>query len=458
MSAFEAPAGRPPLVRPGETMATVTAQISGIALRSRIERGWWLGFGFSALLVLLFLASILVLLLEGVGIWGIDIPVAWGFAIVNYVWWIAIASGGTLITAIFYLTGSEWRTSITRIAESMMVCAAACAGFFPILHLGRPWFFYWLVPYPATMGVWPQFRSPLLWDFFAVIVYIIASVLFWYVGLVPDLATLRDRARTPGRRLLYGIAALGWRGQSAHWRHYQAVYLVMAGMLTPLVVSIHSVVGLDFAGGLTPGWHSTLFPPFFVFGAMLSGFAMVLALVIPVRHAYGLQNLITPRHIDVLAKLLVASSIAIGYAYFMEAFSALYGDDQFERADMMERLVGAWAPFFWGTVLANVTIPQILWSPTLRARPAVIMAVSLVVIVGMWLERYLVVITSLARDFMPSIWHRFMPTLWDWGTFAGSIGLFLFGVFLFLRYLPIISMSEMRRLVPPEPREGEMGP
>lgn len=436
-----------PVVKPGETLASITDQISALALAPRAAWPWRIGFALSLALVAVLVGAVLWLFVGGIGIWGVDIPVAWGFAIVNYVWWIAIASGGTLISAIFYLLGAEWRTAITRIAESMMLFAAACAGIFPILHLGRPWLFYWLVPYPDTMGVWPQYRSPLLWDFFAILTYVVASILFWYLGLLPDLATLRDRASTRGRRIFYGLLALGWRGSARHWRAYQTTYLLFAALMTPLVVSVHSIVGLDFAGGLTPGWHSTQFPPFFVFGAMLSGFAMVLALIIPIRHAYGLHNLITARHLDVLAKLLLTSSLTIGYAYVMETFMPFYGDDPFERATIMERLVGVHATLFWSTVALNVVLPQLLWWPRLRAQPILLFGICLAVIVGMWLERNLIVITSLTRDFLPSSWGPFHPTIWDWATLLGTVGLFLAGMFLFLRLLPMVSMFEMRELL-----------
>ena len=435
------------LIGPGETYRSITAQISAIVLRRRTGAGWWTLFGLSGALVALLIVAITYLVARGVGIWGVDIPVAWGFAIINYVWWIAIASGGTLISAIFYLVGAEWRTSITRIAESMMVFAAVCAGIFPIIHLGRPWLFYWLVPYPNVMGVWPQFRSPLLWDFFAILVYVLASILFWYLGLLPDLATLRDRAPTRRCALFYGVLALGWRGSAAHWRHYRTLYLLLAGLLTPTVVSIHSIVGLDFAAGLTPGWHSTEFPPFFVFGAMLSGFAMVTALVIPIRHVYRLENLITERHLDLLGMMILVSGIAIGYAYAMELFTSLYGDDQFEHMTAMARLVGPFAPYFWATVVLNVMTPQLLWRRAVRLNPGTLFAICVAVIIGMWLERYLLVITSLSRDFMPSAFFSYTPTFWDWAVLAGSFGLFFCGLLLFLRFLPVIAMAEMRGMV-----------
>lgn len=426
-----------------QTATAIAEQVSAIALTRPTGLYWWAGFSVSLALLLLLTIAIGTLFIAGVGIWGIDMPVAWGLAIVNYVWWIAIASGGTLISAIFYLLGSEWRTPITRIAESMMVFAAACAGLFPILHLGRPWLFFWLFPYPATMQTWPQFRSPLLWDFVAIMVYVMASVLFWYLGLLPDLATLRDRATGRFAQFCYGLAALGWRGSAQHWRHYRVLYLLFAGLLTPTVVSIHSIVGLDFAAGMTPGWHSTEFPPFFVFGAMLSGFGMVTALVIVIRRFYGLANLITPHHLDILAMMLLASSVAIGYAYAMEVFAELYSADVFHHHTVIARLIGPFAPFFWATVLLNVCVPQLLWSRVLRRAPMPLFAICIAVMIGMWIERYLLVVTSLAQDFMPSAFGSYWPTFWDWATTLGSFGLFFTGIFLFLRFLPIVAMSEM---------------
>ena len=436
-----------PIVDPHETATSLTERICGITFDERAGRGWWLGFLCSLALVGLLVVALVYLFAVGVGIWGIQIPVAWGFAIINYVWWIAVASGGTLISAIFFLTRSEWRSGIVRIAETMMLMAALCAGIFPIIHLGRPWYFYWLIPYPSMLGIYPQFRSPLLWDFFALLTYVFASVLFWYVSLVPDLATMRDRAPTPGWRLFYGTLALGWRGSAEHWRHHKTATLLFAGLLTPVVVSIHSVVGLDFAGGLTPGWHSTQFPHFFVFGAMLSGFATVMALVIPIRSVYRLQGLITFRHLDVLGKLLVASSLAVGYAYLMEVFLPLYGTDPYEKETVMLRLVGTNAPVFWATVSCNVVIPQLFWFPAVRRTPLLAFCICLVIITGMWLERYVIVVTSLARDFMPSAWQDFVPTFWDWATLAGTIGLFIAGIFVFVRLLPVVSMAEMRELI-----------
>jgi molybdopterin-containing oxidoreductase family membrane subunit len=362
-------------------------------------------------------------------------------------WWIAIASGGTFISALFFLVRVEWRTSINRVAESMMLFGAAAAGVYPILHLGRPWFAYWLFFYPNTMGLWPQFRSPLLWDFWALYTYVLASVLYWYFGLLPDLATVRDRASTRTRQWVYGFFAMGFRGSSKQWRHYHATYGIMAAIMAPVVVSIHSIVGLDFAGAATVGWHSTEFPPFFVFGALLSGFAVVLLIVIPMRRLMRLEDFITGRHLDVLCKLLITSSLLLGYAYIMDAFTTYYGGDPADIRMFGVRVHGIYMPVYYGAILFNILVPQLLWIRPLRMRQPVVILISLGVIVGMWLERYEIVITSLHRPHLPSSWGIFHATFWDWATLAGTVGLFLSGILLSLRFLPAISMHEMRSLI-----------
>lgn len=432
---------------PAPTIGSMTDDICAIALRPHGASWWRLALIPAAFLVLLLVFAIAWLFAAGIGIWGVGWPVVWGFAIINYVWWIAIASGGTFISALFYLMRVQWRTPLNRIAETMTVFAAACAGIYPILHLGRPWLFYWLFPYPSTMTVWPQFRSPLLWDFFAILTYVVSSVLFWYFGLVPDLATLRDRATTRGRHRLYGVLALGFRGADTQWRHYRATYGVLAAIMAPLVVSVHSIVGLDFAGAATLGWHSTLFPPFFVFGALLSGFAMVLLLVIPLRRALGLQAYITGWHLDVLCRLLLLSSLLVGYAYVMDAFSTYYGGDPADITQFIARVAGSYALVYWLTILCNVVLPQLLWSRRLRQRRGLTLGISFAVIVGMWCERYTIVVLSLHRTQLPSAWGRFHGTIWDWATLLGTIGLFVGGMLLAVRFLPVISMFEMRGLI-----------
>jgi Ni/Fe-hydrogenase subunit HybB-like protein len=381
--------------------------------------------------------------------------VMWGFALIGYVWWIAIASGGTFISSLFYLTQVEWRTSLNRLAETMTVFAAACAAVYPILHLGRPWLFYWLFPYPNTMTLWPQFRSPLLWDFFAILTYVISSILFWYFGLIPDLATMRDRAAVRPKQIIYGALALGFRGSDRQWRHYHATYGVMAAIMAPLVISVHSIVGLDFAGAATVGWHSTEFPPFFVFGALLSGFATVLLLVVPLRRLLSLEDFITGRHLDILCKMLLVSSLCLAYAYMMDAFSVFYGGESAEKTQFVDKIKGSLAWIYWATILFNVALPQLMWFSRLRINQTLIVFVSLGVIVGMWCERYTIVVMSLRRTHMASAWGNFDPTFWDWATLFGTVGLFVSGILLAVRFLPAISMFEMRKLLQRRPREGE---
>jgi Ni/Fe-hydrogenase subunit HybB-like protein len=435
-----------PLVAADLTLASLSEQVSSLVLRPA-PRWWWIGFGISLALLLVLVVAVLWLFIGGVGIWGINIPVAWGFAILEYVWWIALASGGTIVSALFYLTRSEWRSGTNRIAESMMLCAAAPAGLLPILHIGRQGFFYWLFPYPNVMGIWPQFRSPLLWDFVCIICYILTSILFYYVGLLPDLATVRDRARTRAQQVFYGVLALGWRGSARHWAGYKTIYFIIAAVMAPMVISVHSVVGLDFAGGLTPGWHSTQFPPYFFFGAVISGLALVIMLTIFVRHACHLQGVITGYHLNALGKVMLVGSLMLTYSYVWEAFGPFYDGDTAERTMFMERAFGLYAGAFWATIVFNCAIPQLLWLPAVRRSEFLLFLISLGVIVGMWLERFVIVVTSLHRAGPPSMWGDFYPTFWDWATLAGTIGLFLTLFFLMLRLLPIVSIAEMREII-----------
>jgi Ni/Fe-hydrogenase subunit HybB-like protein len=437
------------VVLPGSNNPDMTDHVTSLALRDKAFVWWWIAIAPAAALTAVLVGSILYLFYAGVGIWGIDWPVAWGFAIINYVWWIAIASGGTFISALFFLTRSEWRSSINRIAESMTLFGAACAGIYPILHLGRPWFFYWLFPYPNSMNLWPQFRSPLLWDFFAILTYISSSVMFWYLGLLPDLATMRDRALTRTKQIAYGCVALGFRGTSKQWRHYHSLYAVLATIMAPLVCSVHSVVGLDFAGGATVGWHSTMFPPFFIFGAFLSGFATVLLLVIPLRRLLRLERYMTTHHIDVLARLLLTSSLFVGYAYIMDAFSTYYGGDKAEITNYHEKVFGCYAGIFWATVLFNVLLPQLLWFRTIRLNQLVVSLIAIGVIIGMWCERFTIVVIALHRPHLPSSYGLYHATIWDWLTMMGTVGLFIFGILIIVRFIPVISMFEMRELLAP---------
>ena len=430
-------------VAPGHTFASITEKISSIVLIQRTGRGWLLGFAISFFLLMIFFAAVGYLLIEGIGIWGVNVPVAWGFAIVNFVWWIGIGHAGTLISAILLLLRQRWRTSINRFAEAMTLFAVACAGVYPILHLGRPWLFYWLFPYPNTMGVQPQFRSPLVWDVFAVSTYFTISLLFWFIGLIPDFATLRDRSQSRQGRMIYGMLAMGWRGSAVHWQRYEIAYLLLAGLAAPLVVSVHTIVSLDFAVSVLPGWHTTIFPPYFVAGAIYSGFAMVLTLAIPLRAAYGLQDFITDRHLQNMAKVMLATGLIVAYGYLMEAFIAWYSANENEEFMILNRLTGPYAPFYWALILCNIVVPQALWFSRVRANALALFVVAIIVNIGMWLERFVIVITSLHRDFLPSSWGMYWPTIWDWATFAGTIGLFLALLFLFIRFLPMISIFEM---------------
>jgi Ni/Fe-hydrogenase subunit HybB-like protein len=441
------------VIGPGHTFASVTDKISAIVLTGRTPKGWLIGFGLSFLLVMTLLFAVTYLFVAGIGIWGVNVPIAWGFAIVNFVWWIGIGHAGTLISAILLLLRQRWRTSINRFAEAMTLFAVACAGLFPILHLGRPQYFYWLFPYPSTLGIWPQFRSPLVWDVFAVSTYATVSLLFWFIGLIPDLATLRDRARHPFARVAYGMLAMGWRGSAVHWHRYETAYLLLAGLATPLVVSVHTIVSFDFAIGIVPGWHSTIFPPYFVAGAIYSGFAMVMTLAIPLRAAYQLEDLITMRHLDNMAKVLLTTGLIVAYGYMMETFFAWYSANPYEKYMIINRMTGPYWPMYWALMFCNIFVPQLLWFPRIRASVVVLFIIALIVNVGMWLERYVIVVTSLHRDFMPSAWDLYAGTIWDWATFLGTIGLFLALLFLFIRVLPMISIYEMRELVHQETEE-----
>ena len=443
----------PPLPE-GYTYATVSDKISSIVLGQRTRLGWFVGFGASFLLVMLLFYAIGCLLVWGVGIWGINIPVAWGFAIVNFVWWIGIGHAGTLISAILLLLHQRWRTSINRFAEAMTIFAVACAALFPLLHLGRPWLFYWLFPYyPSYMGVWPQFRSPLVWDVFAVSTYFTVSVLFWYVGMIPDLATLRDRARSKFKQIVYGIMSFGWRGSAIHWSRYEMASLLLAGLATPLVVSVHTVVSFDFTIAIVPGWHSTIFPPYFVAGAIYSGFAMVLTLAIPLRKFYHLEEFITLKHLDNCGKLMLATGLIVGYGYFMETFMALWSGDIFDKYMIHNRELGPYWFIYTIVLLCNVIIPQALWSRRVRRNVAALFALAIIVNVGMWTERFMIVVVSLHRDFTPSAWGLYIPTRWDWAVLAGSLGLFAACFYLFVRYLPAISIFETRRELAEEKKE-----
>jgi Ni/Fe-hydrogenase subunit HybB-like protein len=423
----------------------VNEQISSIVLKRPPHRGWLFGFGVSFLFLMVLNLAVGCLFLRGVGIWGINIPVGWAFDITNFVWWIGIGHAGTFISAILLLLHQHWRTSINRFAEAMTIFAVACAGMFPLIHLGRPQVFFYILPYPNTMTLWPQWRSPLVWDVFAVFTYLTVSIVFWYLGLLPDLATLRDRARWLWLRRLFGVFALGWRNSIKHWKRYETAYLLLAGLATPLVISVHSVVSFDFAVSLIPGWHSTIFPPYFVAGAIFSGFAMVLTLIIPVRKFYHLENLITDSHLDNSAKVMLASGLLVAFGYLNELFTSWYSDEEFDAYLTLNRMFGYYAWVYWLMMACNVGVPQLLWFQKLRRDPTSLFVISLLINLGMWAERFVIIVTSLHRDFLPSSWGIFRPTIWDWATLTGSLGLFFTLIFLFIRVLPMISISEVRR-------------
>jgi len=393
------------------------------------------------------LAAVLYTVLTGIGVWGNNIPVAWAFGITNFVWWIGIGHAGTFISAFLLLLEQKWRTSINRFAEAMTLFALVQAGLFPLLHMGRPWFFYWLIPYPSTMGVWPQFRSSLTWDVVAVSTYFTVSLLFWYLGLIPDLAAVRDFAPERWRRRIYGVFALGWHGSAAAWRRHRIAYGVLAGIAAPLVVSVHSIVSMDFAIGVLPGWHSTIFPPYFVAGAIYSGFAMVLTLMIPARRLYRLEHVITRDHLDKMAKLLLVTGTLVTYAYAVEIYCAWVGGDAFERHLLLEvRPRGPMAPLFWLVIACNCGSPLLLWSRRVRRSTLALFALSLTIQLGMWLERLMLIVSSESADFLPAIFHGYRPTLIDGGLLFGTLAFFCFLFLLFLRFVPFIPLTELKAL------------
>ncbi len=425
--------------------AEVLASVADPVLQQRFGSTWWRATGAAAALVLVMLASVAWLLLQGIGIWGVNTSVVWGFAIANYVWWIGIGNAGTLISSLLLLTRQGWRASINRFAEAMTLFAAAIAGLFPVLHLGRPWLFYWLAPYPNSMQLWPQWRSALVWDFWAILGYLMFSLMFWYIGLLPDLATLRDRARNRWAQLAYGALALGWNGSARGWLLLESVYKAMAALAVPLVFSVHSVVGMDFAASLMPGWQSTLFPPYFVVGAMFSGFAMVAVLAALLRWGLALQALITPAHFDAIAKFLLFGSIVLGLSYATEWFMAWYGGEPAER-DMVRYMFGGdYGALYWLMLACNVVAPQLFWWRAARRSLVVVCVVAVLINLGMWLERILIVWNTLSHGFLPGTWRVFTPTLWDWLLLAGSLGLFALLYLLFCRLLPVVSMHEVAR-------------
>ena len=436
-----------PLVQGGLTFNGITEKISGIG-EHKTPQLWWILFGMALSGVMVLAGSIGWLVYEGTGIWGLNNPVGWGWAIVNFVFWVGIGHAGTLISAILFLLRQRWRTAINRFAEAMTIVAVICAGIFPAIHVGRIWIAYYMFPLPNQMQMWPNFRSPLLWDVFAVGTYFTVSFLFWFVGLVPDLATFRDRAKTKFRRMVFGILSLGWRNGNKQWKHYELSYLMLAGLATPLVLSVHSVVSTDFATSLVPGWHTTIFPPYFVAGAIFSGFGMVLSLAIIARKVFKLQNLITVDHLEKMNKIILVTGSMVGYAYIMEFFIAWYSGNIYEVFAFVNRGFGNYAWAYWIMFLCNVITPQLFWIRKFRRSIPIMFTLSIFVNIGMWFERFVITVTSLSRDFLPSSWDYYSPTAWDVLTFIGSFGMFFTLFLLFLRFLPMISMSEIKGVLP----------
>jgi molybdopterin-containing oxidoreductase family membrane subunit len=437
------------VIAPGHNFRSVTQKIAGIVLTANTPMAWMGGLFLAGTVALGVVIAVTWLVLKGVGIWGVTIPGAWGFAIINFVWWIGIGHAGTLISAILLLFKQGWRNSINRFAEAMTIFAVCCAGMFPLLHIGRPWLGYWLLPYPNSMNVWPQFRSPLAWDVFAVSTYATISVVFWYIGMVPDFGTLRDRAKAPIAKYFYGMLSLGWRGSTRHWIRYESASLLLAGLSTPLVLSVHTTISFDFAVAAMAGWHTTIFPPYFVAGAIYSGFAMVLTLAIPIRKFYHLEDLVTLRHLDNMAKVMLATGSIVAYGYGMEVFMCWYSASHWEFFMMWNRMFGPMGWAYWLLILTNIAIPlTTLWSRRLRVSPGYLFFLSFVVNIGMWFERFVIVVTSLYRDYLPSNWGTFRATKWDYMLFIGTWGFFTFLFLLFARLAPMIPMNEIRMMLP----------
>jgi molybdopterin-containing oxidoreductase family membrane subunit len=433
----QAPAGE-------NEFARITDNVSRVTEVEKTPRGWYIAMGVALTLLGLFGISVSYVVWTGIGAWGNMMPVAWGFPIVNFVFWIGIGHAGTLISAILFLLRQGWRTAINRFAEAMTIFAVICAGAFPGIHVGRPWLPYWMFPIPNQMSMWPQFRSPLEWDIFAVGTYFTVSLLFWYMGMIPDFATLRDRSTSTLRRFLYGFFAMGWRGSSRQWHRYERAYLILAALSTPLVLSVHSVVSFDFATSQIPGWHTTIFPPYFVAGAIFGGFAMVMTLAVPARQFFGLKRLITIRHIELMNKIILATGMMVGYAYAMEFFISWYSGNMYEGFAFVNRAFGQYAWAYWTMVTCNVLAPQVHWFKRCRTNVWVSLAVGVMVNVGMWFERFVIICTSMARDFLPSSWGYYIPTPFDFMTLAGSFGLFFTLFLLFCRWLPMVAMAEIK--------------
>jgi Ni/Fe-hydrogenase subunit HybB-like protein len=437
----------PELVKGDHSFNSITALVTDINLRPT-PKGWYIAFGVANILLFIMLFAIGYLIWEGTGIWGLNTPANWGWAIVNFVWWVGIGHAGTLISAILFLFRQNWRTAINRFAEAMTIFAVMCAGVFPAIHVGRIWVIYWVFPVPNQMAMWPNFNSPLLWDVFAVSTYLTVSVLFWYVGIVPDLATIRDRIKSKIGKMVYGTFALGWRGSNRHWWTYEKSYMILAGLATPLVLSVHTIVSFDFAVSVIPGWHTTIFPPYFVAGAIFSGFAMVLSLMIVCRKIYGLEDIMTIDHMEKMNMILLVTGMMVGFAYLMEFFIAWYSGVEYEKAIFILRATGPYAWAYWIMITCNVLSPQFFWIRKFRRNVAFTFVISIVVNIGMWFERFVIAVTSLSTDFLPSSWGYYTPTIWDILTYVGTFGLFFTFFLLFLRFLPMVAVAEIKNVMP----------
>jgi Ni/Fe-hydrogenase subunit HybB-like protein len=446
----------PPLVLGKPTYHSVTKQVSEI-IEGKTPKRWYIAIAITGSLTIMLKSMIVYLVANGIGVWGNNRPVFWGWDITNFVFWIGIGHAGTLISAILFLFRQKWRTSINRAAEAMTLFAVACAGIYPLFHTGRPWrAAYWLFPIPNTdITMWQNFRSPLMWDVFAVSTYATVSALFWFVGLIPDFATIRDRAVNKVRKTIFGVLSLGWRGSARHWRHYEAGYLILAGISTPLVLSVHSVVSFDFATSVIPGWHTTIFPPYFVAGAIFSGFAMVMTLLIIARWALGLENLITMKHLENMNKVILATGTIVGYSYATEFFIAWYSGNQYERFTFINRAFGPYAWAYWSMISCNVVSPQFFWFKKLRNSIPFMFVLSIFVNIGMWFERFVIIVTSLHRDFLPSSWGYFRPSIVDILTFTGTFGMFLTLFLLFIRFVPMIAISEVKGVIAQQNHAGD---
>jgi molybdopterin-containing oxidoreductase family membrane subunit len=441
------------LTKEGMTFREISDTVCGVT-EKKAPRNWWIAFFIASSFTGILGMCVGYLLWQGVGVWGNNAPVYWAWDITNFVWWIGIGHAGTLISAVLFIFRQKWRTAINRAAEAMTIFAVICALMFPGLHVGRIWLAYYMFPIPNQMALWPNFKSPLIWDLFAVSTYFTVSLLFWYSGLIPDFALMRDRAMGMTgragkiRRLVYGALSLGWRGSNRHWQHYERMYLILAAISTPLVLSVHSVVSFDFATSVLPGWHTTIFPPYFVAGAIFSGFAMVMTLMLVTRAVYGMKSVITMRHLELMNKIILLTGSLVGYAYAMEFFIAAYSGNEYERYVFMNRAFGPYKWAYWTMITCNVIVPQLFWFKRFRTHLGVMFAVSVLVNIGMWFERFVIIVTSLHRDFLPSSWGYYRPTLVDMGIYTGTLGFFFTCFLLFIRWVPMIAISEVKGVLP----------